>query len=495
MNELFAVGDVMPLVPPLVLLVFAAFTLLLGVFGRARAGLAVPALLGVVVALGFAIYNFVVGLDATVTPVTLGGAFLADGLASAFAIVVLLGAGLSILNAAGHVERMRLEQPEFFPLILLSTVGGLVLLSAGDLIVLLLGLEILSLAVYALAAWRQGSRQGEEAGLKYFLLGAFASAFLVYGIALTYGATGRFDLVGIGAAIAAPGFEAFGTALLGGVFLLAGLGFKVAFAPFHQWTPDVYTGSPTPVTTFMSVVVKTAAFGALLRVVSVLNEALAPGPYVETFTTVIAVLVGTTLVVGNTGALLQSGVKRMLAYSAVAHAGYVGLAVLAGGPGGARAAAVYLLAYTVTNVVAFGVLLAVMDDDDRGDRLDRLAGMGYSRPWLAALLSLAMLGLSGFPPFAGFIGKVAVFQAVIAAGYMPLAVLGIATSVVAVVFYGRVVIALYLRDNDHPLVRRPVPASAGVALAIAAAGVVLLGLFPGWWLDLLARAPMLVGGA
>lgn len=487
-------GDLMPLVPAITLVAFAALSLLYGVFASDRSALGPLALAGVGSALAFAVHKFMTAVATGAGSATLGGAFLGDGLAGAFTIVVLVGAALAMLVADGHAGRLRLDHPELFPLLLLATAGAVTLVSAGDLIVLLLGLEILSLAVYVLAAWREGSRSGEEAGMKYFLLGAFASAILVYGIALTYGATGRFDLAGIAAAIAAPGFDAAGLAALGGVFLLVGLGFKVAFAPFHQWAPDVYTGAPTPVTGFMSVVVKTAAFGALLRVAGAVVEAQG-GAYGEAFTVVLSLLVAATLVVGNTGALLQSGLKRMLAYSAVAHAGYVGLAVLAGGPDGVRAAAAYLLAYTFVNLLAFAVLTSLVGDDDGGDRLERLAGLGRRHPWTAGALALAMLGLAGFPPFVGFVGKVAVFQAAIAAGHVALAVLGIATAVVAVVYYGRVVLALYLRDPDPSTAALHRAPQATAALVIAAAGAVLLGLFPGWWLDLLARVPVLLGGA
>lgn len=489
------IGDLLPLAPMIVLVAFAAGVLLFGVVNRERAVLGSLALVGVLTALLVAVYLFMTAVAEGRGTQALGGSFLVDGLGAALTIVILVGAALALLVADGHAHRLKLDQPEFFPLLLLATAGAVTMVSAGNLIVLLLGLEILSLAVYVLAAWREGSRAGEEAGMKYFLLGAFASAILVYGIALTYGATGRFDFAGIAAALAAPGFDALGLAFLGGTFLVVGLGFKVAFVPFHQWAPDVYTGAPTPVTAFMSVVVKTAAFGALLRVVGAVVEALGPGAYLETFVGVLTVLVGATLVVGNTGALLQSGVKRMLAYSAVAHAGYVGLAVLAGGADGARAAAAYLLAYTFVNLLAFAVLIMLMGDDDQGDRLERLAGLGRRYPWLAGALTLSMLGLAGFPPLVGFVGKFAVFQAAIAEGYVALAVLGIATSVVAVVFYGRVVVTLYLRDPDHHAATSHRAPRTSAAVALMATGVVLLGLFPGWWLDLLARVPMYLGGA
>ena len=413
-------GDLVLLLPVVTLIVFAALTLLFGVFTRERAALGGLALTGVIAALVFTVFLWLEARAGGVAVTALGGAFRGDPLSYAFSFVILVGAGLALVLADGHRKRLELDQPEFHPLLLLAASGGLVLVSAGDLVTLLLGLEIMSLAVYVLAAWRERSRVSEEAGMKYFLLGAFASAVLVYGIALTFGATGRFDFAGIAVAAAAPGFAALGLLLLGALFVLIGLAFKVAFVPFHQWSPDVYTGAPTPVTAFMSVVVKTAAFGALLRTTGTLVEALGVGPNGEVLPAVLAVLIGLTMVVGNFGALLQSGVKRMLAYSAVAHAGYVGLAVLAGGAGRpARPRPTYLLTYTFTSVAAFAVLLSLMDDDDRGDRIERLAGLGRRRPWLAAALAVVMLSLAGFPPFAGFIGKAVVFQAAIAAGHAP----------------------------------------------------------------------------
>jgi NADH-quinone oxidoreductase subunit N len=479
------VGDWAVIAPALVLALFAGVTLLFGVFSGERAPLGGLSLTGIGAALLVAGYLWLEPA-AEGTRRAFGGAVLADLPALAFTVVILIGAALATLLADAHVERMGLDQPEFHPLLLLSTAGALVLVSAGDLITMLLGLEIMSLAVYVLAAWRDRSRPSEEAGMKYFLLGAFASAFAIYGIALTYGATGRFGFAAIAEVAAAPGFDQGALLLLGAVFLLVGLGFKVAFAPFHQWAPDVYTGAPTPVTAFMSVVVKAAAFGVLLRVVDAFTGALGAGANAAVLPLLLSLLIGATLIVGNFGALLQSGLKRLLAYSAVAHAGYVGLAVLAGGDAGLRAAAFYLLAYTFTGLLAFAALLALLGDDDRGDRLERLAGLGRRRPLLAVALAVALGSLAGFPPFAGFVAKVVVFQAAIAAGHVALAVLGIVTSVVAVFYYARVALSMFLVDSAVARVpareRPPLGRRAAAALALALAGVLLLGLFPGGWL-------------
>ena len=474
------------LAPALTLLFFAGLTLLLAVFQQDRGFIAGIALTGVGAAAVFAL-NLLMEAQAGAAEAGFGLRYLADVPATAFTLIILLGTALAMLVAQGTLARMRLDHPEYYPLLLLSATGAVVMVSAGDLITLLLGLEIMSLAVYALAAWRTEARQSQEAGLKYFLLGAFASALFIYGIALTYGAGGHFDYAMLMAAFTQPGFEAHVTALLGAVLILAGLGFKVAFVPFHQWAPDVYTGAPTPVTTFMAVVVKTAAFGALLRIASTVFASLEAGALGALLPGVLAVLIGATLIVGNFGALLQSGVKRMLAYSAVAHAGYLGLAVLAADQAGIAAAGFYLAAYTCMSIGAFAVLSAMMDDDDGGDGIERFAGLARTRPWLAAAMAVSLASLAGIPPLAGFIGKVLVIQAAIQVGQVALAVLAIVTSVVAVVYYARVVVAMYLREPSAAAraSERPVARPLGVAALVAVVGTVVLGLAPGVWYGLI----------
>jgi NADH-quinone oxidoreductase subunit N len=267
------------------------------------------------------------------------------------------------------------------------------------------------------------------------------------------------------------------------MLVLVGLAFKVSFAPFHQWAPDVYTGAPTPVTAFMSVVVKAAAFGALVRVFSEAWPAAMPDVEVA-----LAVLIGLTLIVGNFGALLQSGAKRMLAYSAVAHAGYLGLAVLASGQGvvGPQAIAWYLLAYTLMNAGAFAVLVQVMGGDPRGDRIEAFEGLGRSRPGLAIGMTIFLLSLAGIPPLAGFFGKFLAVQAGFEAGYSGLAVLALITAVVAVVYYLRFAWAMWFVRGEGSEVGRS--AAADWAIGLAAAGTVALGLFPDLWYGLVEGA-------
>jgi len=480
--------DWVVLAPPLVLLVTAALGILFSLYQRDGRPTAYLALLGLATA---GIFNLHLFLQNRLTGEGLqsfGLSYLADQPATALTFVILLGTALAILVSFDYLERAGLDYPEYYPLMLLSACGAIIMVAAGDLITLVLGLEIMSLAVYVLSAWRQSAHESAEAGMKYFLLGAFASAFLLYGIALMYGATGGFRYGEVAAALFSEDFGQPLLATLAGMMILGGLGFKAALAPFHQWAPDVYTGAPTPVTAYMSVVVKTAAFAALLRIFAVIFPGLSP-VLIQAF----AVLVALTLIVGNFAALLQRGVKRLLAYSAVAHAGYLGLAVLAAGAAGTRAASWYLLAYTLMNVGAFAVLTLITDRNDYGDDLDRFAGLGRSRPGLAATMTVFLLSLAGIPPLAGFTGKILVFQAAIEAGYLRLAVLGIITSVVAVLYYFRVITYMYFREPEYDL--PPTRSRAtGLAILLAAAGTVLMGIFPGWWYGLLSVGQRLVAG-
>ena len=473
-----------PLLPPLILLVTAALCLFFALFLEGGRTSALLALVGLGTA---AVINLFLFQEARFGDPTAGFwyRYLADLPAAGFNFVILIGTALAILISYDYLERAELDHPEYYPLILLASVGAMVMVAAADLIVLLVGLEIMSLAVYVLSAWRQGSRESQEAGMKYFLLGAFASAFFIYGIALLYGATGAFHYTGI---ISNMGGEAWSQALavIGGILILGGLAFKVALVPFHQWAPDVYTGAPTPITAFMSVVVKAAAFASLIRITTLFFP-----DFAAVITIALTVLVALTLVVGNLAALGQLGVKRMLAYSAVAHAGYLGLAVLASGELGIRAVIWYLTAYALMNIGAFSVLTLITDKNDRGDNLKNLAGLGNRRPTMALALTLFLLSLAGIPPLAGFTAKLLVLQAAIETGYLWLAILGVITSIVAVVYYFRVISTMYFRapEVDVPEFHSR---ATNIAIGIAALGTILLGIFPDWWLQLVSAGRQIV---
>ena len=461
------------LAPAIALLVTVLGTLMFALWLKDSRQTAAIALVGLVTAFVLNLSSFLVEQDAVSS---FGMRFLADTPALALNFVVLIGTMLAVLVSYDQLKRQELDHPEYYPLMLLSALGALVMVAAGDLVTLVLGLEIMSLSIYVLSAWRTRSRPSEEAGMKYFLLGSFGSAILIYGAALVYGASGTFVYGDIVTSLAAGG--SLTLASVGALLVLAGLGFKAALVPFHQWAPDVYTGAPTTVTTFMSVVIKVAAFAGILRLVAVVFPLLQPW-----LLTTFAVMVAATLIVGNFAALRQSGVKRMLAYSAVAHAGYVGLAVLAASDQGYQAAVWYLSAYTLMNVGAFAVLSLVVSKDDTGDSLDDFAGLGSRRPGLALAMTFFLLSLGGIPPLAGFAGKLMVFESAIAAGYLWLAVLGILTSVVALVYYFRVIGAMYFRPAEREA-HGSSSAAASLAIGIALAGTVVLGLLPGWWHDL-----------
>jgi NADH-quinone oxidoreductase subunit N len=477
--------------PPLVLLVTACVALLFAIGRKDSKATAILSLLGLAVAAGFNTWLFVHAQEGVMLQ-SFGLRYVADTTALALNYVILLGTAFALMISYDYLRRPTgLDHPEYYPLMLLSATGALVIAAAGDLIVLILGVEIMSLATYVLCAWRQEQHESEEAGMKYFLLGAFSTAFFVYGIALTYGATGSFTFTGIATAAFSEGFNQGLLLTLGALMMLIGLAFKVALAPFHQWAPDAYTGAPTPITAYMSVVVKAAAFAAIMRVAIVALPTLSvPG---TAWTNVLAVLVALTLIIGNFVALRQRGVKRMLAYSAVAHAGYLSLAVLAASGLGMHAAIWYLTAYTLMAAGAFAVLTLLSDNNDKGDDIERFAGLGQTRPWLAAALAIFMLSLAGIPPTAGFAAKILVFHTTIAAGYLWLALLAILTSIIAVYYYARVVAVMYFREPEYEPMRHTGRVTYA-AIALAAVGTVVLGIVPGWWYGILGAGQQFLAG-
>jgi NADH-quinone oxidoreductase subunit N len=402
-----------------------------------------------------------------------------DGYRYAASTIALLSAGGTILLSLGYLERERLWAPEYYPLVLLATIGMMFLAGAEDLIVLFLGLEVMSVAVYVLAGYNRVNPFSSEAALKYFLIGAFASGFLLYGIALVYGATGTTNLALAGAQLSSQRLPLM--AALGLGLLLIGLGFKISAVPFHMWAPDVYDGSPTPVTGFMATGVKVAAFAALTRVL------------METFSTathiwqpIVAGLAIASMVVGNLVALAQRSLKRMLAYSSIAHAGYLLVAVWPGTPSGAGAVLLYLLAYGLTTLASFGFLAVLGRGGERDVTYDDIAGLAVTRPWLAAGLSICMLSLLGFPGTIGFIGKWYILNAVVAQNHALLAVILVLTSVVSAGYYLPVIMAMYMKPAPARELQpgtRLWPAAAGV-VTVAVVAVLVFGFWPEPVLDL-----------
>jgi NADH-quinone oxidoreductase subunit N len=398
------------------------------------------------------------------------------------AAIALVSAGATVLLSLGYLERERLLAPEYYPLILLAAVGMMFLAGAEDLIVLFLGLEVMSVAVYALAGFNRASAFSAEAALKYFLIGAFASGFLLYGIALVYGATGTTNLSLAGAQLAGKPLGPM--AALGLGLLIIGFGFKVAAVPFHMWAPDVYDGSPTPVTGFMATGVKAAAFAAFVRV---LMETFPSA--ISIWQPIVAALALASMILGNLVALAQRSLKRLLAYSSVAHAGYLLVAVWPGTPASAGSVLLYLLAYSLTSLAAFGLLAVLGHGGERDVTLDDIAGLAATRPGIAFALTVCMLSLLGFPGTFGFIGKWYIISAVVAEGHYVLPVVLVLTSVLSAGYYLPVVMAMYMKPapsaERYSGVRLSPPALGAVTLTVAA--VLLFGVWPGAVLDLAGR--------
>ena len=405
---------------------------------------------------------------------------LADNFAVAFNVILALTGIMTVLLSVDYLRRTGHDRPEFYMLMLFSLSGMMLMGMANDLILIFMGLELLSIPLYIMAGLAWPRAESEESAMKYFVLGAFSSAILVYGIALVYGATGTTALPGIVAAVGAG--EPALLLVAGAALILVGFAFKIAAVPFHMWTPDVYEGAPTVVTAFMSVGSKVGGFAALLRILIVALPALG-----ETWTTAISVMAALTLIVGNLLALVQPNIKRMLGYSSIAHAGYILIAVAASArnPEGISAALFYLLAYAFTNLGAFAVVVALEQREQEGVLLDDYRGLGKRYPWVAICMAFFMLSLTGIPPTGGFAAKFFVFRTAIEADLLWLTLIGVVTSVISGYYYLRVVFLMYMYDGEREMTLRPALISVVV---IAAVVTLLLGLLPGAWFDLARQA-------
>jgi NADH-quinone oxidoreductase subunit N len=415
-----------------------------------------------------------------------GGMLLLDPFALFFALVICYATALVLLLSGDYLQRNGGEAGEYYVLVVLAALGMLLMAQAGDLIVIFLALELMSLSLYVLAGFFRERLSAAESSMKYFLLGAFATGFFIYGVALVYGAAGTTRLDGIAAA--APGLARDPLLLAGLGLLLVGFGFKISSVPFHMWAPDVYEGAPTSVAAFVATASKAAAFAALLRVL--LSPFKVAQPDWTLLLWVVAIL---TMTVGNVIAVAQDNVKRMLAYSSVAHVGYILVGVVAGGTAGAGGVLFYLLVYTFTTVGAFGAVLLLERGRREAVELDDYAGLAVRHPRLAFALALFLLSLVGIPPTAGFAAKFYVFGAAIQAGHVWLVIIAALNSAVAAYYYLRVVVAMYMREAEGVPAGAPPSFAGGLALAVALLGVVYLGVMPAPVLDLAqaAVAPLL----
>ena len=424
---------------------------------------------------------------------TFNGFYVVDNMSVFVKVCVLACTAISILLMLQYAKVEKINYGEFYAMLLFSVFGMLVMASGNDLLTVYLGLETMSISIYVLVAFMRHDPLSREAGLKYFLMGAFASGVLLYGMALTYGFTGTTSIRGIAEAFAGSGGAAIAqnpAMIFGLILLVAGFGFKLALAPFHMWLPDAYTGAPTPITGFMSVAVKFATVAALMRIFFVAFPAMA-----ESWNTLLWVLTAFTMVWGNVAAIAQTSLKRMLAYSSIGHAGYVLMGVVVSMSVvdgkvtftdiGISAVAFYLLAYLFTNLGAFGMLILVCRDGYRGDNIEDWKGIGQAHPWAGMAFVVFLLSLGGIPPTAGFVGKLYLFAAAVQNEYYWLAAIGLVMSAVSMYYYGRIIMVLYMenRGETQEVMSLSSAPSLFFAMVVLVVGTLLLGIFPGSFLD------------
>lgn len=404
--------------------------------------------------------------------------FMLDGYSNVFKIIFYLNVILTICISLKYMNIEKASYGEYYALLLFATTGMMIMASASDLMVLYLGLELMALSTYILAGLMRRQRRSNEAALKYFFLGAFSSAFLLYGISLVYGMTGTTSLLDIASALQALNISENPVVFLGLIFLIVAFGFKIALVPFHMWAPDVYEGAPTSITAFMSVGPKAAGFAVLGRVLF-----MAFGDMHVQWNSILIPLSVITMATGSVIALAQTNIKRMLAYSSVAHAGYMLLGIIAGTPDGLTSMVNYLMIYTFMNIGAFAIIIMLRREGFQGENLEDYMGLAKSHPLASVLMLIFMFSLTGIPPTAGFIGKFYVFMEAIKSGYTYLAVIAVVFSAVSAFFYLRVVMYMYMKEPKTEVVLTT-SLFMNFALAVTAMMVIIIGIFPSFLLDL-----------
>ena len=462
----FSARDFYYLLPELVLTAGAILVLVADVIsGRRREGIVWSVTMLALVATAVALWP-VAGAEVSVSR----GLLAIDGFAFFFKVVFLLAAAITILMSPPYLRAEGARPGEYYFLILCATLGMMFMASGVDLVVLFIGLETMAISFYILAGYLKPNPRSNEAAVKYFLLGAFSLGILLYGMSILYGVTGTTNLQAISRSLA--GQDASLLLMLGLVLVVAGMGFKIAAVPFHMWAPDVYEGAPTPVTAFLSVGSKAASFAMLLRLFIEGLDALRPDWQLMFYALAVV-----SMTVGNLAAITQSNVKRMLAYSSIAHAGYVLIGVVAGTSRGVSAALIYLMVYALMQLGAFAVVVLVRRRGVIGDELKDLSGLYFRSPFAAVAMLFFMLSLGGIPPTAGFMGKFWLFGAAIDAGFVWLAVIAVVNSVISLVYYIRVVVFMWIREESFgsPIVLAP---SLAAALVVALVGTIVLGIYP-----------------
>ena len=474
-------GQLLPLYPELVIITIALTVLLLDFFvdRKSKAILGWYSLIGIVIAAAMSVK--LMGTAGSF----FGGTFLLDPFSTYFKLAFYVACGLGILISMKYLDIEDIHRGEYYALMLFATCGMMLMASAGDLITLYLGLELMALSIYVLAGFMRSNSRSNEAGIKYLLLGAFSSGIMLYGMSLLYGISGTTNLNGILSFLSGAGADLGNPVLfLAMVMLVVSFGFKVAAVPFHMWVPDVYEGAPTSVTAFMSAGPKVAGFAVLLRVFTHMLQPL----HADT-SIILAGIAVLTMGVGNILAIAQTNIKRMLAYSSIAHAGYALVGLAAGGADGAASVMLYVLIYAVMNMGAFGVVIMLRQSGVRGEEIADFAGLGKTNKTAAFLMLIFLFSLTGIPPMAGFVGKFYIFKSAVQAGMIWLAVVGVLFSAISAYFYLRVIMLMYMYEpkQEFSLVQSP---ALALALAISVTAVIVIGVYPSRVLDF-ARASLI----
>ncbi len=459
--------DLVSLAPVLVLSVFGIMVLVTDLFiGRDKSVLVFISLTGLLMGAisSLAKYNLPVH--------SFNGAYIVDHLSVFFTFIFCISSALAILVSVDFNKREGIKVGEYYSLILFCTVGMVLLASATDMIMIFLGIEIVSISLYVLAGIRRNDPKSNEAALKYFLLGAFATGFLLYGMTLLYGSTGSTKLVMIASAIRNGGVASEPLLLMGVVLLIIGLGFKVAAVPFHMWAPDVYEGAPTPVTAFMAVGPKAASLAAFYRIFSEAIPQLSPSW--EILLCVVSVI---TMFVGNLGAIMQTNIKRLLAFSSVAHVGYLIIAIIAKNSLSSSALMFYMLTYAFMIFGTFGIVILLGRKGDENLEIENYSGLAYKHPVLALSMTIFLLSLGGLPPLAGFVAKFFVFSAALKEGFLILVIIAVLNSAVSLYYYLKVIVFMYMKDpvKEFDITLSPMTL---FVIAISIFGTIQLGIFP-----------------
>lgn len=446
----------------------AIVVLYLGLFKAGKALLPVS-IVGLVAALVLSVREWNMNY-----PPTFSGMMLYDNFAIAFSSLAIIATILILLLSDGYFERIQSHSAECYTLILFALAGILLMVSYHNLSMLFIGIEIMSLSLYVLAGIRKTDPSSNEASLKYFLMGAFSTGFLLFGITLIYGATGSFDIGDIrNSLLASDQAQSTPAIFYAGIILMViGLCFKIGAAPFHFWTPDVYQGSPTLITIFMSTVVKTAGFAAFFRLFS-----FAFAPAQDFWAPVLLIIAAITLIIGNVTALNQQSFKRMLAYSSISHAGYMLFAIIALQLNSVDSIFFYSVAYSLASIIAFGSLM-LLQYHVGSESFDSFNGLAKKSPFIALTLTVAMLSLAGIPLTAGFIGKFMMFSGAIGTGHICLVIIGVINAIIGIVYYLRVIIAMYFKDSEDELTEIQIPSYFKIVLGLSAFATVILGVYP-----------------